>query len=75
MHACSTYSEQPIKLTKGEFHYKMRVIQNRNNKSKGMNYELINRVGECKGTVKPNDSKSTYTVTRLLKGCKLRPKL
>ena len=58
MHVCSTYSnlleksfEQLIKLTKGKCHYKMRVIQDWHNKSKGMSYELINAVGECKWTL------------------------
>ena len=42
--------QQLIKLTKGKFHDKMRLIQDRHNESRGISYEMINRVGECKWT-------------------------
>ena len=62
--------ERLIKLTKGKCHYKLKVIQDRHGKSKGMSYKLINKVGESKWTVQSEDTRSTYTVTQLLGTCK-----
>ena len=53
--------EQLIKLTKGKFNNKMRVIHGRNNESRGMSFELINRVRECKWTAEYDDSRSIHS--------------
>ena len=53
------YFERLIKLTKGKCNYKMRVIQDRHNKSKGLREEMITKVDNCKWSVQSDDSQTS----------------
>lgn len=63
------YFERLIKLTKGKCNYKMRVIQDRHNKSKGLREEKITKVDNCKWSVESDDNQSVYTVTEEMEVC------
>ena len=39
----------------------MTVIQDRHNESRGMSFELINRVRECKWTAEYDDTRSSHS--------------
>ena len=58
------YFERHIKLTKGKCNYKMRVIQDRHNKSKGLREEMITKVDNCKWSVQSDDNQSVYIVSK-----------
>ena len=64
------YFERLIKLTKGKCNYKMRVIQDRHNKSKGLREEMITKVDNCKWSVQSDDNQSVYIVTKEIEVCR-----
>ena len=64
------YYERLIKLTKGNCNYKMRVIQDGHNKSKGLREEMITKVDNCKWSVQSDDTQSVHTVTKETEVCR-----